>query len=268
MRQLKDICSFLEEFAPPVLAEQWDNVGLLAGDPESVVARLMTCLTITPPSAQEAVQRQADLVVTHHPLPFRALKRLVTTTTPGRLLWDLITHCVAIYSPHTAFDSTAGGVNQQLAEGLGLDDIAPLLPIDGAPAQVGAGRAGCLPQASRMRQVAERLRAFLGVEQLQFVGDLNAPVRRVAVACGAAGELLSAAQAADCDVLVLGETNLHTCLEAEATNTALLLPGHYASERFAVERLADLLAAEFPDLEVWPSAAESDPVRSFGNNQA
>ena len=119
MIQLKDICNYLEEFAPPVLAEQWDNVGLLAGDPESAVARLMTCLTITPQSAQEAVQRQADLVVTHHPLPFRALKRVVTTTTPGRLLWDLITHRVAIYSPHTAFDSTAGGINQQLAEGSG-----------------------------------------------------------------------------------------------------------------------------------------------------
>ena len=76
------------------------------------------------------------------------------------------------------------------------------------------------------------------------------------------------AQAAHCDVLVLGETNLHTCLEAEATNIGLLMPGHYVSERFAVERLADLLAAEFPDLEVWPSAAESDPVRPFVGLQA
>ena len=75
----------------------------------------MTCLTVTPQSAAEAVGRQADLVVTHHPLPFRALKRLVTTTTPGRLLWELITHRVAIYSPHTAFDSTIAGINQRLA---------------------------------------------------------------------------------------------------------------------------------------------------------
>jgi dinuclear metal center YbgI/SA1388 family protein len=263
MRQLKEICSYLDEFAPPELAEQWDNVGLLAGDPESTVTRLMTCLTITPQTALEAVRRAVDLVVTHHPLPFRALKRLVTTSTPGRLLWDMITHKIAIYSPHTAFDSAAGGVNQQLAEGLGLGDIGPLKPIDGMPAGVGVGRVGQLPQAAALRDVAERLQAFLAVGQVQFVGDLDGSIQRVGVACGAAGELLSAAQAADCDLLVLGETNLHTCLEAQATNTALLLPGHYASERFAVDQLAEKLAGQFPDLEVWPSADESDPMRRF-----
>ena len=86
------------------------------------------------------------------------------------------------------------------------------------------------------------------------------PVQKVAVACGAAGEFLPEAREAGCDLLVLGETNLHTCLEAEATQVALLLPGHFASERFAVEQLAGVLAAEFPDLEVWASADESDPI--------
>lgn len=261
MIQLKDVCSYLEQFAPPMLAEQWDNVGLLAGDPESAVERVMTCLTVTPSSAAEAVGRRADLVVSHHPLPFRALKRLVTTTTPGRLLWELITHRVAIYSPHTAFDSTINGINQQLALGLELDAITPLVPIDGAPEGAGSGRVGQLVQATPLRQVAKRLQAFLGIEPLQFVGDLDAPIQRVAVACGAAGEFLSAAQQADCQLLVLGETNLHTCLEAEATGVALLLPGHFASERFAVERLAEILSVEFAELEVWASATESDPLQ-------
>ena len=261
MIQLKDICSYLDQFAPPLLAEQWDNVGLLAGDPESVVERVMTCLTVTPPSAAEAVGRRADLVVSHHPLPFRALKQLVTTTTPGRLLWELITHRVAIYSPHTAFDSTINGINQQLALGLELDDIAPLVPIDGAAEGAGAGRVGQLARATPLRQVAKRLQAFLRIDYLQFVGDLDMPIERVAVACGAAGEFLSAAQQANCQLLVLGETNLHTCLEAEATGVALLLPGHFASERFAVEQLAGILSVEFPELEVWTSATESDPLQ-------
>ena len=120
MPRLKDLCDYLDHFAPPLLAEEWDNVGLLAGDPQLPVHRVMTCLTITPQSAEESIRRHADLVVTHHPLPFRAIKRLVTTTTPGRLLWELLTHRVAIYSPHTAFDSTAAGINQRLSEGLGL----------------------------------------------------------------------------------------------------------------------------------------------------
>lgn len=71
MPQLKTICDYLGHFAPPELAEEWDNVGLLAGDPEASVRRVMTCLTITPASAEEAIGRQAELIVTHHPLPFR-----------------------------------------------------------------------------------------------------------------------------------------------------------------------------------------------------
>jgi putative NIF3 family GTP cyclohydrolase 1 type 2 len=87
-----------------------------------------------------------------------------------------------------------------------------------------------------------------------------AAAKQVAVACGAAGEFLEPAADAGCDVLVIGETMFHTCLEAEALDIALLLPGHFASERFAVETLAECLASEFPDLSVWASREEKDPL--------
>ena len=80
------------------------------------------------------------------------------------------------------------------------------------------------------------------------------------MACGGAGELLSAARSAGCDALVVGEAHFHTCVEAEASRVALLMPGHYASERFGIEQLADVLAARFRDVEVWPSRAEADPI--------
>ncbi|MHB8971120.1 MAG: Nif3-like dinuclear metal center hexameric protein [Pirellulaceae bacterium] len=260
MPKLQIIREYLDAFAPAVLAEDWDNTGLLAGDPAAEVARMMTCLTVTPRSAQEAVARGADLVVSHHPLPFRPIQRLVTDTTPGRLLWQLITHHVAIYSPHTAFDSTCGGINQRLAEGLALEDILPLVPVVGAPPGAGAGRTGRVARPTTLGEMATQLKQFLSLVHMHFVGPLNAPVQKVAIACGAAGELLPKARQAGCDLLVLGEANLHTCLEAEATQVSLLLPGHFASERFAVEQLAGVLAAEFPDLEVWASADESDPI--------
>jgi dinuclear metal center YbgI/SA1388 family protein len=268
MTELSEICTYLDQLAPPQLAEEWDNVGLLAGDPRLPVERVMTCLTVTPASAAEAVQRRADLVIAHHPLPFRPLKRLVTTCTTGKLLWELLTHRVAIYSPHTAFDSTLAGINQRLADGLRLQQTTPLVAIEGAPAGTGAGRMGQLAGTNTLQQVADRLIAFLEISQLQYVGQLDTPVQRVAVACGAAGEFLAAAREAECDLLVLGETNLHTCLEAEATGVALLLPGHYASERFAVEELAELLGREFRDVEVWASTAERDPLRFHGISTA
>ena len=260
MTTVADLSRFLDEFAPTRLAEDWDNVGLLVGDGGQAVERVMTCLTITPATAAEAVRRKAQLVVTHHPLPFRALKRLTTDTTPGQLLLTLIRHGIAVHSPHTGFDSAERGINQQLAEGLGLSDIQPLLAKVGETPEIGSGRYGTLPNPLTLSQVADRLKQFVRVEQLQVVGKPSRKVERAAVACGSAGSFLEPAARAKCDLLVTGETSFHTCLEAEACGVALLLPGHYASERFGVERLAEVIAAKFPGLECWASEDERDPL--------
>jgi len=261
MPTVENIASVLEQFAPPRLAEEWDNVGLLVGDRHRTVHRLMTCLTVTPASAGEAVRRAADLIVSHHPMPFRALKRITSETTVGRLLLDLIAARVAIYSPHTAFDSTSDGINQRLADGLGLRGVVPLVPQ--AEGQ-GTGRWGWLEEPLPLEQLARRVKEFLALRQLQVTGALEQPVRAVAAACGAAGELLEAAHGHGCDAMVVGETQFHTCLEAEALGIGLVLPGHFASERFAVEYLAGVLSQRFPDVEVWASRDERDPLQWIG----
>lgn len=259
MQTVKAIAEFLEHFAPERLAEAWDNVGLLVGDPGGRVRRLLTCLTITPQSAAEAIEAKADLIVTHHPLPFRPMKRLTTDTSTGRMLLDLIAARIAIYSPHTAFDSAQEGINQRLAEGLGLREIEPLVPHDDG---LGSGRYGRLARRLALGKLIGRVKKFLSIDRLQFVGDPEQPVRTVAVACGSAGEFLQPAKKLGCDALLVGETQFHTCLEAEAAGVGLVMPGHFASERFAVECLADLLARQFSDLKVWPSRRERDPIRS------
>ncbi len=83
MASVADVCEVLERTAPIHLAEEWDNVGLLVGEPSREVTRLMTCLTITPASATEAVEEQVQMIITHHPLPFRELRRLTSETTSG-----------------------------------------------------------------------------------------------------------------------------------------------------------------------------------------
>lgn len=252
------IVSFLDRLAPPRLAEEWDNVGLLVGNRRRSVARAMTCLTITPVTVAEAVHRKAGLVVTHHPLPFHALRRLTADTTPGRLLLDLIAERIAVYSPHTAMDSAPQGINQQLAKGLGLRGITPLVF---QPDRSAAGRWGWLGEPLVLGTLADRVKEFLSIRQLRLVGDPQQAVRTVAVACGAADDLLPAARETGCDCMLLGEARFHTCLEAQASGMGLVLPGHYASERFAVESLSELLSQRLPGLEVWASREERDPIR-------
>ncbi|MDP6444219.1 MAG: Nif3-like dinuclear metal center hexameric protein [Pirellulaceae bacterium] len=257
--EIDRIVAFLENFAPLELAEDWDNVGLLVGRRGAQVERVMTCLTITPASAAEAIERKADLIVAHHPLPFRSIKRLTDETTVGRLLLDLVESSVAIFSPHTAFDSAASGINQLLAKRVGLTEIRPLRPLTEDPA-IGSGRWGRFSEPLDFDQFAERVKSAVEVAGMHVAGRRRGKVAAVAVACGSAGEFLEPARQLGCDALITGETNFHTCLEAEARDIVLALPGHYATERFGVEQLAQLLGDEFGGLDVWPSERECDPV--------
>jgi dinuclear metal center YbgI/SA1388 family protein len=262
MATVGDVAAVLEQLAPLALAEAWDNVGLLVGDASWPADRVMTCLTLTPDSVAEAVQKGANLVVSHHPLPFHPIRSVTTQTTVGRLLLALIKHSIAVYSPHTAFDSAAAGINQHLAIGLGLQEIRPLRPLPGAAEDEGAGRCGLAGEPLTVADLAARTREFLNLSNVRVAGSLDQPVQRVAIACGSGGSFLPDAVRAGCQALVTGEATFHTCLEAEAQGVALVLPGHFASEQFALVALADYLSDQLADVNVWTSASESDPLES------
>ena len=365
MRTVADVTGFLQRFAPPALAAEWDNVGLLLGDAQAPVEKVMTCLTVTPESAAEAVETGARLIVSHHPILFRGAKRLTTATAEGRMILALAAAGVAVYSPHTAFDNTAGGINDLLAARLGLTNVRPLrtspgpaqckvvvfvpdkdlgpvsdamfaagagrigeyrecsfrlagtgtffgsdtanptvgekgrreevsewrleavcpesavdrvvaamhgahsyeepaydvYPLRPAPGRAGMGRVGELAHPLPLVEFAARVRGSLAAPTTQVVGDRTKPVRRVAVACGAAGEFVTDAARAGADAFLTGEARFHECLAAEAHGIAMLLPGHFATERPGVEHLAELLQLEFADLTVWASTRERDPLR-------
>ena len=263
MPNINQLTTFLESFAPLRLAEEWDNVGLLVGDRKAVADRIMTCLTITPNSAQEAIEQNANVIVTHHPLPFRPLKKITTDTIPGELLYQLIRNGIAIYSPHTAFDSAASGINQQLAQSLSLTDVRPLVPSETGGEEIGSGRFGILPDGCSVRQVAERLKSFLKIPTVRYVGDAQTSVRKAAIACGSGGSFLAAAKRVGCHLFVSGEATFHTCLEADALGVSLLLVGHFASERFACERLAETIGSQFSDATVWACGCETDPLSTL-----
>ncbi|MCL2304855.1 MAG: Nif3-like dinuclear metal center hexameric protein [Planctomycetaceae bacterium] len=256
---MNPLISYLETLFPPELAESWDNVGLLLGDPQREFHRVMTCLTVTPEVVAEAVEEQADLIVSHHPFPFHAVKRITTETPTGKMLWDLVGAKIAVYSPHTAHDNAETGINQQLAEMLELVQIEPLT--------LTSGRIGLLPQPVAFADLVEKVRQSLCLPYLQYIDSGKTVVSKVAIGCGAAGEFLEHAAAKNADVLLLGEARFHTCLEAQGLGVALILPGHYASERFAMERLADRIAAKFPELRCWSSNREKEPIQMKNETQ-
>jgi len=266
------VLKFLREFAPPALAENWDNTGLLVGRESHEISRVLTCLTLTPDVAAEAIALRTQLIVTHHPVLFRAVQQITDTSPEGRMLLELIEAGIAVYSPHTSYDSARSGINQQLAESLGLQSIQPLrIPAvctddaDSSPENMtiagsGAGRSGDLTEPMTVAELLEITKTALRISNTQFVGAPARRVSRVGIACGAAAEFMRDAVAAGCDALLTGEARFHACLEARTLDIALILPGHYATERPAIEHLARVLGEKFPDLGVSASEAESDPI--------
>lgn len=264
MPLLAELIEHLERLAPLDIAEDWDNVGLLVGDRQQSVGSIMTCLTLTPDVAAEAIREEAGLIVSHHPILFRAVKRLTRDTVEGGMLLDLLQAGIAVYSPHTGYDSAAEGINRQLAESLGLQNVQPLRIVsepDGDGVTRGAGRYGDLAEPCTLQDLVTAVKQALGIQHLLFVGDPARTVARVAVACGAAAEFLDDAAQVECQAFLTGEARFHDCLKARSEGIAMILPGHYATERPAMEQLAMRLARSFPKLRVWASRDESDPVQ-------
>jgi len=260
------ILQVLNDIAPIRLAELWDNVGLLVGDRQATVRTVMTCLTVTPEVVKEAVQRQVQLIVTHHPIPFKPLSKITSDSTTGRMLLGLIGSGIAVYSAHTAFDSASLGINAMLAEMLGLSRVKPLEPIVGSPDEsVGSGRYGYLPEAIPLAAFAFTAAQLVKAPHFRAVdtgvSDSSSRVSKVAIACGSGGSFVGAAKRHGCDTLVTGEATFHACLEAKASDLNLVLVGHYWSERFAMERMATTIESKFDGLIVFASGCDVDPLK-------
>ena len=262
---LELICSVLSQIAPLRLAEEWDNVGLLLGDRKREVARVMTCLTITPDLVDEAIDSKVGLIVSHHPLPFKPVAKITTDQLPTAMLLRLASNDIAVYSAHTAFDSSASGINQQWAEMIGLTSIEPLIPLEPGNRDLreGSGRLGRLSLSKCASEIISEAARAVGMPNPRIVHGATTEVTRVAIACGSGGSFLSAAKRTGCELLLTGEATFHTCLEARSMGITLGLLGHFASERFAMERLAERLAEEVDGIEAWASKNECDPIATI-----
>ncbi len=213
MTPLIELKNFLDAEYPISLAEDWDNVGLLIGQLDATVNRVLTCLTITPDVCDEVIREGIDLIVSHHPFPFHALRRITSETVEGQMLLRLIAGGVAVYSPHTAHDSAPDGVNRQLATLFDLVDVEALN-------ENASGRIGNRVEPVTLRELCPVVRERFGT--FSCIGDETKIIRRIALGCGAADDFIDQAHRRGADLLVLGEARFHGCLQAESLGLALI----------------------------------------------
>lgn len=261
MMTVAELLEIIDRIAPFSLAEDWDNVGLMLGSPESRVTGLVFSLEPDQAAIETAVRTGADCLVCHHPLIFKPVSRLDLASPVGQSVELAIRAGLNILAAHTNWDAAPGGVSDVLAERLDLTDLTPLLPAP-EPAGAGLGRVGDLAENIALDQLADRLKAALGLESVRVTGPTGRPVGRVAVCGGSGGGLVSAAVAAGAEALVTGELGYHDALDAQALGLGVIAAGHYATEWPAMAVLADRIITELknrgasPPVELSPGHGE------------
>ena len=254
--KLKEIIAALERLAPPRLQEEWDNSGLQVGFPEAEVSRVLVCLDITEAIVDEAVAKQCNMIVSHHPLLFKALRQVSDATYQQRCVVRALSAGISIYSAHTSLDNAPGGVNHKIAGLLGLQNLRWLAPLEGEDA--GSGLVGELPRPEKDADFLARMKRSFGVQCLRHSALDGREIRRVALCGGAGAFLLGDAVRAGADCFLSGEFHYHDYFENGGVLLAEL--GHYQSEQFTQDLLLDWLKANCPGLEVLKTAIDTNPI--------
>jgi len=260
---LAEVIAALEQAYPPELAESWDAVGLVCGDPAENVDKVLFCVDPVDETVEEAIDRGARLIVAHHPLLLRGVHGVPADSTKGRLVHRLIRAGVALYCAHTNADSASPGVSDALADAIGLTVLGPLDPREDGV--TGIGRIGELPEAEPFSAFVERVANALPRTEpgVYGAGDPDRPIRRVAVSGGSGDSYLKRATAAGVDAYVTADLRHHPAGEhlAEIAEVpALVGVTHWASEWPWCEQASGVVRAAFAgNVDVHVSTRCTDP---------
>ena len=263
MTTVANILNFIETLAPRSMKMDWDNVGLLCGSRSAPVTKVLVALDPFEQVCDEAAKWGADLIVTHHPIIFQAMKSVTDETSIGRGITTLIRHGISAVNAHTNLDCAPGGVNDVLAQALGLENIRVINPngIDTDGREWGLLRMGETeeqPLEGFLASVKERLHC----EGLRYVSG-NKPVRKIAVGGGACAGGLVEAFDAGCDTFVTADIKYNQFWDAHDLGLNLIDAGHFATENPVVAVLATKIAAAFPDVEVKISESHRDCMKFY-----
>ena len=257
MIRVNDIAAAVERIAPLNLQDDYDNSGLQVGFPSAEVGKVLVCLDVTEATVQEASEKGCGLIVSHHPLLFRALRQVSDSTYQQRCAVSAIRSGIAIYSAHTSLDNAPGGVNHEIAARIGLDGAEWLSP-KACRIDAGSGLVGNLPEPVEDRIFLSMLKQKFAVECLLHSQTSGRKIRRVAVCGGAGAFLLPDAIRAGADCFVCGEFHYHDYFENKGVLLAEL--GHYQSEQYTVDLLARIISSAFPELTVIRTSINTNPI--------
>lgn len=244
-----DVMEFLETLSPLSYAEGWDNVGLLLGRKDKTIHKVMIALDATDDVVRQAVLQDVDMLITHHPLLFSAVKRITEDDFIGRRLIHLIKNDICYYAMHTNFDVM--GMADAAADMMKLHHLEVLeVTYEDDVAKEGIGRIGKLPQEMSLKECAEYCKKVFEISSVRIYGEADAPVETVAIVPGAGDDYIKNALLMQADVFITGDIGHHDGLDAMEQGLAVIDASHYGIEKLFVAYLAECFESRMPELVV------------------
>lgn len=249
---VSEVIGSLENIAPRSSALSWDNVGLLSGSKDSEVKKIYVALEATSECIENAINADADMLITHHPLIFREMKSVVYQDFIGKRIIRLIENHIAYFAMHTNYDIHRMGT--LVAERLGfsqsivLEEVPGLFDAEGNP--LGLGRLGSIEKPMTLREYASFVKDALQINSVRIWGDPDTEIRVVGLLPGSGKSDIDLAKKKGADVYITGDVDHHSGLDAVEKGLTLIDAGHYGMEYLFTEDVAKYLREQFPDAEI------------------
>lgn len=245
-----EIIEKLEVLSPLSYAEEWDNVGLLAGRRDKEIRTIYIALDATDDVIEEAIRLKADLLLTHHPLIFKKLDRVNTDHFIGRRVYELIRNDICYYAMHTNFDVM--GMADAAADELGLKDREVLdVTYEDDISKEGAGRYGYLPRMMTLFDCAQLVKKVFNVPNVRVYGQLDNMIEDVALLPGSGGDFLNKALMLGADVMITGDIDHHEAIDAVAQGLSIIDAGHYGLEKLFIPYMYEYLSRELDGVALY-----------------
>lgn len=247
--ECKKVIEILEKQSPKSYACDWDNVGLLVGREDKEIQKIYIALDATDEAIEEAIANGADMLLTHHPMIFKGMKRVTQEDFIGRRIIRLIQNDMVYYAMHTNFDVM--GMADLAADYLGISDTRVLeITSVSETGEEGIGRYGSLKKEMTVRECCEEVKQAFSLEKVKVFGDLERKVKTAAISPGSGRSVISNALQAGVDVLITGDIDHHEGIDAVAQKLTVIDAGHYGVEHIFIPYMEQYLKREAKELEI------------------
>lgn len=259
--KIEDITRCLEQVAPLQWQESYDNAGLIVGNPLMVCTGVYVCLDVFASTIEDAINKGCNLIISHHPFIFHAIKKLEHNSEIANILSKALSCQIAIYSSHTNLDSASTGVSHMLAKKLGLENIRPLQEKSlQEENSFGCGAVADLPCQTSAKDFLLKVKQTLSLDAIRYCGDLSKSVKTIGLCGGAGAEFITDAIDKGCQIYLSADIKYHDFLMSEGKITVADI-GHFESEQFILQRIIEIISKKFTNFAPLYISTEKNRVK-------